>query len=73
LKLIANIGVDEPKRIYSFYHCKQCVEEVRVGWEKGVEESPESYARLSVGLTDIGLQVWCVRHDMNVAHFSEKA
>lgn len=26
------------------------------------------YARLNVGFTPVGLQVWCVRHDCNVLH-----
>jgi len=30
--------------------------------------SLQSYSQLDVGFTDIGLQVWCRRHDGNVAH-----
>jgi hypothetical protein len=30
--------------------------------------SPKLYARLEVGFTPIGLQIWCARHDVNVVH-----
>ena len=45
-----------------FFHCRQCLASIPDG------ESPSSWARLSVGFTPIGLQVWCNRHDLNVAH-----
>jgi hypothetical protein len=48
--------------IEMYLHCRRCLGELPDG------ESPESWARLSVGLTPIGLQVWCVRHDINVFH-----
>jgi hypothetical protein len=48
--------------IKMFFHCRQCMEEMPKG------ESPETWARLSVGLTEGGrtVQVWCVRHDKNI-------
>jgi len=48
--------------IGSYMHCALCLR------ERPPTESPESYARLSVGMTQEGLQVWCVRHDCNVMH-----
>lgn len=48
--------------IKMFFHCRKCVSSIPAG------ESPASHARLSVGFTKEGLQVWCERHDMNVAH-----
>ena len=30
------------------------------------------YGRLEAGFTDRGLQVWCVRHDLNVVHIDFK-
>lgn len=54
--------------IQIFWHCRKCVEEVKqIAAEQGTA-SPRDYARLSVGFTPLGLQVWCVRHDQNVAH-----
>jgi hypothetical protein len=43
-------------------HCRRCIDECPIG------ESPESWARLSVGWTPRGIQVWCVRYDDNVIH-----
>lgn len=48
--------------IMQFMHCKKCVEELPKG------ESPKNYARLSAGWTKLGIQIWCVRHEMNVVH-----
>jgi hypothetical protein len=33
-------------------------------------ESLEKWARLNVGLTPTGIEVWCVRHRMLVVHFT---
>jgi hypothetical protein len=30
--------------------------------------APKDWARLSVGWTKKGLQVWCARHEINVVH-----
>ena len=49
-------------KIDSYLHCKRCVDEV--GHIEG--ESPESYSNYSVGWTEIGLQVWCDRHECNI-------
>lgn len=48
------------KKIVTFFHCLQCLE------EKPSNLSPREFASLDVGLTDIGLQVWCKRHNCNV-------
>lgn len=44
-----------------FLHCGRCFR------EKPPSRSAEEYARLSVARTAHGLQVWCVRHNINVA------
>lgn len=54
------------KQIILFLHCPRCIEELHSG--NVCNHSPESYARLSIGSTPYGIQVWCVRHDINVAH-----
>lgn len=47
--------------IVSFFHCRKCMERLPAG------KSPQEWARLNVGFTrDGAIQVWCVRHDMNV-------
>ena len=52
--------------ITQFFHCKKCIEEMPNG------VSPKDYARLSVGWTKLGVQVFCVRHDINVVHIDFK-
>lgn len=48
--------------IVQYIHCKLCFDQLPRG------KSMEEYARLSVGMTRQGLQVWCARHDCNVMH-----
>ena len=45
-----------------FTCCRKCFE------EKPKETSMEEWSKLNVAFTEIGLQVWCLRHDMNVVH-----
>jgi hypothetical protein len=49
-------------QIGAFMHCALCLK------ERPSNQSPLEWARLSVGWTPVGLQVWCVRHDCNVLH-----
>lgn len=55
-----------PNDIKAFIHCKKCIEEWSAG--KGLGQTPRDYARINVGWTVKGLQIWCVRHDLNIAH-----
>lgn len=48
--------------ITHFPHCKKCLAELPP------DQSPGSYARLEVGMTALGIQVWCKRHEENVVH-----
>lgn len=48
--------------ITAYFNCAKCVLERPPGI------TLENHAQLSVGLTDIGLQVWCNRHECNVLH-----
>lgn len=45
-----------------YFHCRKCIGEIPKG------QSPQTYARLEVGWTTIGFQVWCRRHNCNCAH-----
>lgn len=56
-------SIPASKSIVRVVHCRICMT------ERPADVPPVEYARLSVGLTPIGLQVWCDRHDVNVAHF----
>lgn len=48
-------------QIKMYMHCAQCLKILPRG------ESPESFARISVGSTGQGFQVWCNRHNINIA------
>lgn len=50
------------KAIEAFMHCGLCL------LEKPRGTSPAEWARLEVGWTPFGFQVWCRRHDCNVMH-----
>ena len=47
-------------RIFSFYHCRKCLE------EKGNYISALYYASFEFGATEKGFQLWCTRHEENV-------
>lgn len=46
--------------------CAKCADEVTSGAAGAV--SMRDYGRLEAGFTARGLQVWCLRHDLNVVH-----
>lgn len=48
--------------IQSFMHCARCLRSIPSGI------SPRDYAKLEVGFTKLGLQIWCKRHELNVCH-----
>lgn len=48
--------------IKMFYHCGKCLDRLPPG------KSPQQWAKLEVGATDRGVQVWCKRHQINVIH-----
>lgn len=49
--------------IQSYFHCRRCVLERPKGFTG--KKWPQL---LEVGFTPIGLQVWCKRHNLNIAH-----
>lgn len=53
------------RAIEGFIHCGLCGAD-RPRGPHGI--APRHYARLEVGFTERGLQIWCVRHDCNVMH-----
>jgi len=52
--------VSKTNDIQRFFHCKQCLNELPDN------TSPREWVRIEAGWTKEGLQVWCVRHEMNV-------
>lgn len=64
-KLYYDPRADQPEEIALYIGCARCAAEMPPG------ESPRSWSRLAVGLTETGaIQVWCVRHDVNVVVMS---
>ena len=61
---MANDVIDIPNTLSlsTYMHCGRCIAEIPEGM------SPQEYSDLSVGFSTIGLQVWCNRHECNVAH-----
>lgn len=55
-------GIEEKEEGISYLHCQKCLN------EKPGDVSPRDWARLSVMTTRFGIQVWCVRHNLNVDH-----
>ncbi len=58
--------IPNTEEIKAYMHCGLCLEEFKAG--KGKGESPQTYAKLSCGWTELGFQVWCYRHGANVVH-----
>lgn len=50
--------------IEMFFNCARCLGEMPD------DVSAAEWARLNVGWTDNGIQVWCVRHDLNVINLT---
>jgi hypothetical protein len=49
--------------IVQFMHCTKCIDAL-------VDNiPPREFARIEIGFTVKGFQVWCVRHDENIANF----
>lgn len=48
--------------IKSYLHCGHCLLTLPKG------KTPREWAELEVGYTELGLQVWCKRHESNVVH-----
>lgn len=54
--------IPDTNEIEMFMHCSMCMHEK----PKGI--SPKDFCRINAGWTKLGFQVWCVRHDCNIAH-----
>ena len=46
--------------------CTKCYDEFSAGQTDST--SLQDYTKLDAGFTDLGLQIWCRRHDLNVCH-----
>lgn len=55
------------EQITTFLHCGRCTAEFKTD-PSAEGQSMATWARLAVGFTSVGLQIWCERHQCNVAH-----
>lgn len=53
-------------KIKLFFHCAKCLDELPP------KTSPSEWARIAVGWTKKGFQIWCVRHDINIMNYDLK-
>ncbi len=63
IEMTAKVAELYPKtenEIVLFFHCKDCNENIPDGMSR------RDYQSIEVGWTEIGLQVWCKRHDQNI-------
>ena len=55
--------LNHESKIIRFIHCDKCIKE-----KTDNTQSYMDYSKLSVGMTEKGIQVWCDRHEENVTH-----
>ena len=62
-------GPSNRNEIVAYLHCGLCLGEIKALVEKtGESQSPAEYADTEVGWTELGLQLWCRRHNVNICH-----
>lgn len=54
-----------PSDIFMNFNCRKCQEEYIDG-KYGRNKSMEELARITVGRTKTGVQIWCARHDLKI-------
>jgi hypothetical protein len=60
-------GPSNKNEIRGYIHCGRCLAEFKEGNDPSIEDqSMATWARLSVGWTQLGIQVWCERHQSNL-------
>jgi len=57
-------GIPNVNSIVSFLHCELCMKELPE------DTSPREYGYYEVGWTELGIQIWCKRHECNVMHMT---
>lgn len=48
----------------TYMHCTKCLEEYK---RLKLDVTPKQFARQQLAITPTGLQLWCTRHDVNIA------
>lgn len=61
--MLVNKKIPNGFEINHFLECRACAESCPIGM------TLNDYQRVSVGLTNYGVQIWCTRHRANIIHF----
>ena len=59
---VSKLRTPVPNEIELFFQCAECLKDRPEGM------SPQDYQYSSTGWTEKGLQVWCIRHEINIVH-----
>lgn len=65
-RVVGGKVVSPKNEILTYAHCARCMGELPKGM------SPKEYSMVQIGFTTRGIQIWCNRHDMQVAHIPIK-
>ena len=60
------------EEILQYFHCKECALEWKNDKSISSKMSPREYAKISVGWTKKGLQIYCFRHDLTILNLDFK-
>ena len=60
--------MEHKNRIEQFMHCSKCIDELDKS-EDEFKGSFRDFAKIEVGFTKEGFQIWCKRHEINIADF----
>lgn len=60
--------ISTDNQIVMYLHCGLCIEDYKREAALMGSASPAQMARLNVGWTPRGIQVWCAKHDCNVVN-----
>tara|TARA_A100001011_G_C13819160_1_gene638139 strand:+ start:186 stop:431 length:246 start_codon:yes stop_codon:yes gene_type:complete len=48
--------------------CNKCIEELST--ISSTDINLKNFVKFEVGFTSFGIQIWCIRHDINVCHIN---
>lgn len=63
---VVSRDIPNTNEITTFLHCSRCFDALQGG--AAPDLSPREFTEFEVGFTELGLQIWCRRHDCNVVH-----
>lgn len=60
--------IPNTNEIQAVIHCGKCLDEFKTSVPESIGHSPQTFAKLTIGWTERGFQIWCNRHNVNVMH-----